>query len=49
MADTYGCDASKFITNLFKNKKIKVMNYIFNFKNSKKITQRLVRLIMLSQ
>ena len=39
--DTYGCDASKFITNLFKNKKIKVMNYIFNFKNSKKITQKI--------
>ena len=39
--DTYGCDASKFITNLFKNKKIKVMNYIFNFQNSKKISRKI--------
>ena len=34
--ESYGCDASKFISNLSKNRKIKVMNYIFDFKNSKK-------------
>ena len=39
--ETYGCDASKFISNLSKDKKIKVMNYIFDFKNSKKIKKKI--------
>jgi SAM-dependent methyltransferase len=39
--ETYGCDASKFISNLSKNKNIKVMNYIFDFKNSKKIKKKI--------
>jgi 2-polyprenyl-3-methyl-5-hydroxy-6-metoxy-1,4-benzoquinol methylase len=34
---SFGCDASKFICNLPKNKKSGIMNYIFNLKNSKKI------------
>lgn len=39
--ECYGCDASKFITNLSKDKKLKVMNYIFDFKNSKKIEKKI--------
>jgi len=38
---TYGCDASKFISDLSKNKNIRVMNYIFDFKNSKKIQKKI--------
>jgi SAM-dependent methyltransferase len=38
---SFGCDASKFICDLSKNKKIKVMNYIFNFNNSRKIKNKI--------
>ncbi len=38
---SFGCDASKFISNLSKNKKFKVMNLIFNYKNSKKINNKI--------
>jgi len=38
---SFGCDASKFICDLSKDKKIKVMNFIFNFKNSKKIKREI--------
>jgi SAM-dependent methyltransferase len=38
---SFGCDASKFICNLSKDKKYKVMNFIFNLKNSKIIKKKI--------
>jgi len=38
---SFGCDASKFICDLSKKKKFKVLNYIFNFKNSQKIKKKI--------
>ena len=39
---TYGCDASKFICDLSKKSNLKILNFIFNLKSSRKIKKKLV-------
>ena len=38
---TYGCDASKFICDLSKKSNLKILNFIFNLKNSRKIKKKI--------
>ena len=38
---TYGCDASKFICDLSKKSNLKILNFIFNLKSSRKIKKKI--------